>query len=788
MIEYPNQRVSRNAKLEDKFYKPTYDYLISKALALNDKTDITTWLSAANGDISNATIKYLVSPIMDTETQKTVGKLPGEIRDVNLINTIRERNIGEYIGIPYKFTVTVLNNDAALRRDLEVREEVNKLMQASLIKLLNDYYQQQADAAQSGQQPPELPDIEKHAKDFIEKWIDQRAINGKNILEFINSLNDFDTKRIQSFFYWWACEEFYTYREIINNEVYTYNISPLEGFPIYNDAQFVEDYTGFVIKKKTTLSQIKALYWDKLSDTEKKHIESLVQKADGKFVSTGTWLASRTWYPEQVGDFNTNAVKEFDVTDSFEQITEFTVIWRTEVPIKIRKFTDPFGVKQEEIVPEDYVRTELDDDVIEHWIEEVYIGKRFGNETTGIYLTPEPCSVQRYDKHTMSPKLPVGGKKGLLRNIAQNPLPKRLIPYVIIDRMLLLQQERALAKYQGYLQVIPKSMLNDDTMGTRNEKLFYIKADNTLFYDDSLVDFNTVAQGLRVINFPAMEEYLKTIIDLREKYKQEALEIANMNNNRLGDIPPSIGKGVMQESIYRASLGNVLMITMFNQALQKDHEADLEFSKIAYQDNIRGSYIDKSTGKPIYLDININEHRETSYGIFVENSKLDKEKIDYLKQIGFNASQNGDTDSAIAATEFDSVPELRQALKEISKANKEFEASLEQNKNATQQYVAELDRAKQDSINETTKYVAELQSETSIQVAEINASAKVDNDAGQVEYDDDSEQRLQFQRDQLNFKRQDANAKNLLQEKKLRSSENMKRESLKASVNLSKQK
>jgi hypothetical protein len=227
---------------------------------------------------------------------------------------------------------------------------------------------------------------------------------------------------------------------------------------------------------------------------------------------------------------------------------------------------------------------------------------------------------------------------------------------------------------------------------------------------------------------------------------------------------------------------------MFNQALQKDHEADLEFSKIAYQDNIRGSYIDKSTGKPIYLDININEHRETSYGIFVENSKLDKEKIDYLKQIGFNASQNGDTDSAIAATEFDSVPELRQALKEISKANKEFEASLEQNKNATQQYVAELDRAKQDSINETTKYVAELQSETSIQVAEIKASAKVDNDAGQVEYDDDSEQRLQFQRDQLNFKRQDANAKNLLQEKKLRSSENMKRESLKASVNRSKQK
>jgi len=788
MIEYPNQRVSRDAKLEDTFYKPTYDHLIGRALSLNDKTNIETWLKAANGEISNTTIQYLISPIMDTETKATVGKLPGEIRDVNLINTIRERNIGEYIGIPYKFTVTVLNNDAALRRDLEVREEVNKLMQTALIKLLNDYYQGQADAMQSGQTPPELPNIEKFAKDFIEKWIDSRAINGKNILELINSLNDFDTKRIQSFFYWWACEEFYTYREIINNEVYTYNISPLEGFPIYNDSQFVEDYTGFVIKKKTTLSQIKSLYWNKFSDVEKKHIESLVRKSDGKFVTTGTWLASRTWYPNQVPDFNTNAVKEFDVTDSYEQITEYTIIWRTEVPIKIRKFTDPFGNKHEEIVPEDYMRTELDDDVIEHWIEEVYIGKRFGNETSGIYLKPEPCAVQRYDEHTMSPKLPVGGKKGLLRNIEQNPLPKRLIPYVIIDRMLLLQQERAMAKYQGYLQVIPKSMLNDDSMGTRNEKLFYIKADNTLFYDDSLVDFNTVAQGLRVINFPAMEEYLKTIIDLREKYKQEALEIANMNDNRLGDVAPSTGKGVMQESIYRASLGSVLMITMFNQALQKDHEADLEFSKIAYQDNIRGSYIDKSTGKSIYIDINLNEHRETSYGIFVENSKLDKEKIDYLKQIGFNASQNGDTDSAIAAAEFDSVPELRQALKEISKANKEFEARLEENRNATQKYISDQTAATQEGINETTKYVADVRADASIEVAHINAEAKGDIDEGQVEYDDDSEKKLQFQRDQLAFKQRDANTKNLLQEKKLRSAENMKRESLKASTNKAKQK
>ena len=86
-------------------------------------------------------------------------------------------------------------------------------------------------------------------------------------------------------------------------------------------------------------------------------------------------------------------------------------------------------------------------------------------------------------------------------------------------------------------------MLNPDNTGTTNEKLFYIKADNTLIYDDTIVDFNTVAQGFRVIGMPAVENYLKVLIELRDKYKSEALEISNMNSYRLGDVMASTGKG-----------------------------------------------------------------------------------------------------------------------------------------------------------------------------------------------------------------------------------------------------
>ena len=780
MITFPKQRVSREEKVKDSFFKPTYDYLISKAISLNNKDEIKLWLEAANGIISTKSIDYLISPLKDVETNKTLNKMPGEIRDTDLINMVRERNMGEYIGLPYKFTVNVFNADSVLKRDLEIKEEANVLMQQALINMLNEYYGETD--TETGIPSKEVPDIEQYVKTKLEEWIDKRAIDGLNILKLINTINDFDTKRIQSFFYWWACEEFYTYREIINNEIYTSVLSPLESYPIYNDEQFVEDYTGFIIKHKTTLTKVKELYWDEFTATEKDYIERLVQGGQSRYTINGEWLASRTWNTERTQEFSSQLATQFDVTDIYEALDEYTIIWRTEVPVKIRMFTDALGIKHEEAVPIEYDKLDIDDDVREEWIEEVYIGKRFGNDVTGVYLPPKPCDVQRYDKHTLSPKLPVGGKKGLLRNIKQNPIPKRLIPYVIIDRMIVLQQERTIAKYQGYIQIIPQSLLNDDLTGTRKEKMFYIKADNTLVYDDTSIDFNTVAQGLRVIGMPEVANYLKTLIDLRDKYKAEGLEIANMNNYALGDVMASTGKGVMQESIYRARIGNVLSITMFNAALERDHLADLEFSKIAYQDNVRGSYTNKVTGKPIYIDINLKQHRETDYGVTVENAKIDQEKIDQFKALGFNAGQNGDTESAAAAIMYDSVPELRQAIREISKANKEMEERMEANRNDTQRYVSDQQTARQESINDTTKYVADKQSDTQIYVAELKVNSDTD-----VELPDikpvENEDKLALQREQLSFKQNDANIKNDLKRKQISSTERLAEKKLQLAKN-----
>ena len=784
MVQLPDQRTSRDAKLKPEFYRATYDNIIERALSSKNRHDTKALLEIANGIVSDESIKYLVSPIVDPETKKTIGNLPGTIRDTDLINTVRERNIGEYIGLPYEFTVNVQNADAVFRRNAEVAERVTALMEQAFINRLNEHFEKQQAAQEGGAAidtgipSAEVPDIEKFANDFIAEWLDNRAIQGQDILNLINEFNDFDTKRIQAFFYWWATEEFYTYREIINGEIYTSVLSPVDCYPLHSGEQFAEDYNAFVIRRKITLTEVKNLYWDKLSKEDQDYLSNLVKGTSGAYETTGAQIFNRLTDELSKSKYTgTNSGLKFSITDDTESFDETIVIWRTEVPIKIRTFVDPLGNEFEEAVTEEYEMIEgIDLNIRTEWIEEVWIGRRFGAKDEGVHMKPEPCAVQRYDQAKMKPKLPVGGKQGILRDIAINPIPKRLIPYVIIDRIVGLVEERTIAKYEGYLKVIPIGMIKSDNTGTKQEKLFYMKADNTLFYDETSIDYNTVAQGLRVIGTPEIAQFLRVLIDIRDKYRQEALEIANMNDYTLGNVAPSTGKGVMQESIYRARLGNVLSVTMFNAALQRDHTADLEFSKVAYIGGKRSSYFDKDTSQTKYVDVNINEHLESQYGVFVRNAKLDKDKLEQYKSIGFNASQNGETELAGKLIEGDSLPKIRRALKEISEAKRDLEAKIEKDRNDTARYVADQETAAAEAERELKLYDIDKKAETAIEVAYIRA----DSTQPMNEFDDSDlptdDGTKDIRREELDFKRRDAVEKNNLKRESIRANERAARE------------
>jgi hypothetical protein len=727
-IEHRN---TRSAKEDRKWYVPLYDELISRALAQNNKTDALAWINAANGVVDNNTMKYMISPITNAENSNKIGDLPGEVRDTGIINLVRERNLGEYIGLGYDFTVVVHNSDSVFKRDIKIAEEVASIMEQEVINLVNEEFAKRKEAGENGFETgvpsKEMPDIEQFVKNSVEDWIDDRAIQGFNTLQLINSANDFENKRLQAFFYWWACEEFYTYRDVINNEVYTEVVSPLEGFPITNGAQFIEDEDGFVIKKITSMTELKSRIYETLDAEEKKYLDAYRRSSEtGHYTVLGTIIGER--WMSLYGNNPYPAANPHTVATSDEQVTEYTILFRTQVPYKIRTYINSFGEEHNDIVDQGYVKSEFDITVETVWVEEVWVGKRYGDKGTGIYSKPTPIATQRYDRHKMRPKLPVGGKKGILTGIKQNPIPNRLIEYTIIDRILNLQIERTLAKYKNNLLIMPQSLLNDDDTGSKNEKMFYMKADDMLVYDDSTIDINTVTQGVLVKDFPGLAEYLRILIDIREMYKKEALELANMNSYRLGDVMASTGKGVMQESIARAAVGNVLQITMFNAALERDHMADLEFSKVAYAEGKEGTYVDNQTGRVIPVSIDPIKHIETDYGIFVRNAKVDEEVISQYRQFAAAAAPAGEFELAVAALESKNVPAIRKAMKQILKANKDFQTQLETSKNNA---IIQAEQIKSDIVDkqiERDVTIANIKADASITAAAISSSARGEND------------------------------------------------------------
>jgi hypothetical protein len=688
MSNLPNQRVSFAAKQKQGWYKPTTDYFIKKAESQKDLNTIKTALKAANGIADESDFLHFIKPMQASKEGEEVLKSPIDIRGVDFITPIIEKLMGEYLELPYKYMVTVNSEDSIILRDAACAEAVTAIVEEAVAEYMAQIQQQMLEAEQqqqqSGQpqQPPQFDpqiDVEQFAKEFKENWLDDRAIKAQYILDHIYKYNDFEFQRIQAYYYWLNTNEFYTYRTIENGEVIREVISPLEGFPVSNGSDFVEDYDAFVIKRKITFSQLIEDYLreDMLSLEDIKYLEAMKNRYTSQQPVRVPVTLLRNRYEFAKDSYSQFSDDSFlDMTTSEGELYMYTCIFRSETKVKILRYINQLGQTVETPVTDDYKLTpEIGDlDLESTHINEVLITHRFGDEHTGVYTKPVKDIVQRYDSVTRSPKLPVNGKVGILNGTSIKPVGIRLLPFEIIDRILLHQIESTLAKYKGSILLMPHSLVKADNTGTTRQKYFYMRADGTLLYDDSEVDFNTIAQGVRFVVDDALGRYLETLINLRRANKEEALEIVSMNSDRNAQIDTRANVSNVQQNIYRAKLGSALLVYVFNKILERDHIADLEYSKYAYLNGLSDSFYDKDTNKIIPYSFDTLDLFEQKLGIYVTNSKVEEGKLQFISNtLAHAAAQNGDPEMSIEASTTDSIPLLKQRVKEMSEARRQFE-------------------------------------------------------------------------------------------------------------------
>ena len=212
---------------------------------------------------------------------------------------------------------------------------------------------------------------------------------------------------------------------------------------------------------------------------------------------------------------------------------------------------------------------------------------------------------------------------------------------------------------------------------------------------------------------------------------------------------------------------------MFNKALERDLNADVEYTKYAWINGKKGTFINPITNKPEELEVDGLEHLNTEYGIFMTDAVDEYNKLEDFKKLAFNASQNGDNRLASEAIIATSSIELSKFIEEHDKIEKEFQQSMEQSKNQAIENAAkqnELTAAKDRASNEKIAQMKE-EGENYRKQLEINNELASELNSNMYEHSSsmsDANRKEVIEQKKLNLKQQDLDQRNRFHEDEMR--------------------
>lgn len=684
----PEQRVTLNKKLTNSdWYESTINYWIDTATKTSVPYHKTAneSIDAASGNINSADYKHIVSPLSNSSNPDVRNlKLTTPIRSTDFISGIRDKSIGEYLELPFPVSVISNSEKAILRKKNFVKRKMMAFATQKFINTVQEIQQQaQQQAQQTGQPPqevqPELPDAETYISEVIEEYLNNKADVDSKILKLIKSEVDFESKRSAAYVNWWLTEQFYTICGIEGNNV-AYEVIPvMEGFTVAGHGENVEDSEAFVHKYKISFSRFIDDFRHLVTDKDMRYLREIEDaKGKGGFTKFGlTYNDFLQLYPNRSSDIKYNTFKDSMSKWGQDQVMINRVFFKSETKVKIVTFVDLDGAVKELVLPADYkLNPSIGDMSFKYdWINVVFEAYRIGDAEVGIYIPPRVIPIQMNDRNNPSKcKLPVGGKVGIVKGLPLKPIPMRLKPYQIIDNILVNRIEAEIAKYQSFIEAIPKSALAamDSSIG----KAFYsIKNNSLMIYDDDKLKPQELVNGVRFIVNDSLYNYIRVLTELRDKNKQDAYDAGSVNNDSLGNIDTRATKGNVEYNIARARLGMVLAVQTFNDTMAKDLTKLLEYSKIAWEKGKAGA-VESSEGKLINFSVDVDEHLESEYGIFVKNSKASQDKINHYLQIAQAGAQNDMMELAIESVDFDNMPGAKQTLLNAIKSKRDFDREM----------------------------------------------------------------------------------------------------------------
>ncbi len=705
----PDHLVSTSLKMKEIWYKNACNYYIKLAIGYRDTDELDRLMQAFSGGIRKSDYHYILNPYNFAEDR--LKNLPGRLRNYDIIAPLWRRYMGEYSKSSNRFSVIAANQDVENQFENGLIDLVNGSIRQIAANSLNK------NGIESGLDSKDTPNLADQVKKRKMNWKETRAEIAQERLDFLNYSTGDAMLRLRAYSDWINYAEFYTYREVRNNDVFKETVPIDEYYAIDNGSDYVEDHDAGVRIRKMTIPQIIEAFHDRLDNEQLKYLRDLSHQ----YTSTGATTVKGNMI-FRVGQETENIERDLSYSgtlidpgkiytfcDDQGYLEVATLVYKTQVQTKILTYINPLGEKFETEVFMDYKIDKFIGDIKTQIIYRlrVYEQHRLGDEHAGIYLKPEEIPVQRTDLNNANQcKLPFNGRRRIFPGFPNHGIIKVLLPYQIFINILYLSRERAIAKNQGKIMIIPQSLVNSDLNLSEDEKIYYMMADGKLYADDTAANFAIAVQALKSVE-TGDTEYILGLGSLIEETKQAAQEDVDMNRQRLGQTLASDGKYTTQQALFRSSLGSAIINETFNKTFEKDYEADMDYSKIAWIDGKKGNYIN-SDKQVAFFQVNGTEHSGTSYGIFAVNSVVEEEDMKELKALAFSAGQNGDLVVAAEAIRTDSSVKLSGLIREYDEllnTRKENSAKAEQDAvKQVAQIESQTEQAKLDSNERIAKY------------------------------------------------------------------------------------
>ena len=690
-----------------------------------------------NGKLHMEDMEAIINP----ESIK-VGYIPDRIQHYPIMNSKLNVLRGEESKRVFDFKVVVTNPNAVT----EVEDHKKEQLLASLQQLIADNSLSEEDFNQ---------ELEKLNDYYTYQWQDMREIRANALLHHYIKEYNMPLLFNQGFMDAMTVGEEIYQCDIVGGEPVIERVNPLK-IRVFKSgySNRIEDADIIIIEDYWSPGRVIDTFYDVLSKKDMEYIEKLPDHIGQAYSD------SMDNIDERYGFVNNNMVGDEVVTDGFyfDPLNLFSdavvnsllpydlagnlrvlrMYWKSRRKIKKVKSYDPeTGEETFNFYPETYIcNPDLGEEEQTFWINEAWEGTKIGQD---IYVNMRPRVVQ-YNRLS-NPSRCHFGIVGSIYNLNESR------PFSLVDMMKQYNYmydaihdrlNKMIAKNWGKiiqldLAKVPK--------GWEIEKWLYYAKINGIAVVDSFKEGNIgaatgkLAGALNNASTGVIDadwgNNIQQYINLLEFIKLEMSEVAGITRQREGQISNRETVGGVERATLQSSHITEWLFTIHDDVKRRALECFLETAKAALKGRSKKFQYILSDNSMQIVNIEGDEFAEADYGLVVDNSEGLQKLQSQLETLAQAALQNQTLSFSTIMKIYgaSSLAEKQRMIENDERKMREMAQQQQQQELQAQQQQAQMQQQIEMQKMQQEDVLNQRDNETKILVAQINAQAKQENSA-----------------------------------------------------------